>query len=173
MKHNSANDESRNLEIVVDRVAFGGAGLGRLPDGKVCFVPRVIPGERVKIHLRAEYSSYAEADLREIVEASPDRVPPLCPVFGRCGGCHYQHVAYARQLLIKTEQVIEILRRIGGIPDAPVEPIVPSPLEFHYRNRITVHAKSGRIGYFGARSRQIVEVRECPIATETVNALLS
>jgi tRNA/tmRNA/rRNA uracil-C5-methylase (TrmA/RlmC/RlmD family) len=168
-------DDSRGSEIslVVERMAFGGAGIGRLSDGRVCFVPRVIPGERVRAHIRARHASYVEADLKEVLEPSADRVRPKCPVFGRCGGCHYQHLTYARQLAIKFQQVAEALQRLGGISNPPVEPIVPSPLEFHYRNRITVHAKSGRIGFFGPRSRHIVEVTQCPIATESVNALLT
>jgi 23S rRNA (uracil1939-C5)-methyltransferase len=169
----SVRDSRRLVEVAIERLAFGGAGLGRLPDGKVCFVHYVIPGERVKVHIRAKHASYVEADLKKVVEPSPDRVQPSCPVFGRCGGCHYQHVTYARQLAIKSGQVAEVLQRLGGIANAPVEPIVPSPLEFQYRNRITVHSKSGRVGFFGPRSRRIVEVKECPIANQRVNALLA
>lgn len=169
----SARDDRRDVEIDIERLAFGGMGIGRLPDGKVCFVPRVIPGEKVKVHIRTKHASYVEGDLKEVVEPSPDRVQPKCPVFGRCGGCHYQHATYAKQLEIKSAQVSEVLRRLGGISDARAEPIVPSPLEFHYRNRITVHSKSGRVGFFAHRSRRIVDVKECPLATGRVNALLA
>ena len=158
--------------LVIERLAFGGAGVARLSNGKVCFVSGVIPGEKVRVQVRAEHASYAEADLKEVVEPSPDRVKPGCPVYGRCGGCHYQHLSYPRQLAIKTEQLAEVLKRLGGVPNPRVEPIVPSPEQFHYRNRITVHTKSGRVGFFRARSRRIVEVSHCPIATERVNALL-
>jgi len=161
------------IPLVIERLAFGGSGMGRLSDGKVCFVPRVIPGEKVKARIRKTHASYVEADLEEVIESSPDRVKAKCPVYGRCGGCQYQHLSYARQLAIKSEQVAEVLRRLGGIPNPPVEPIVPSPVQFHYRNRITVHSKSGRVGFFGARSRRIIEVSQCPIATERVNALLA
>jgi 23S rRNA (uracil1939-C5)-methyltransferase len=165
-------DCRQDVVVQVERVAFGGSGLGRLTDGKVCFIPFVIPGEKVKARIRSSHSSYVEADLSEVIEASEDRVRPNCPVFGRCGGCHYQHVAYAKQLAIKSAQVAEVLQRLGGIPAASVEPTIPSPMEYHYRNRITVHSESGRVGFFGARSRRIVEVKECPIASEQVNALL-
>ena len=165
-------DYRQDVVVQVERVAFGGSGIGRLTDGKVCFIPFVIPGEKVKARIRSTHTSYVQADLSEVIEASEDRVRPNCPVFGRCGGCHYQHVAYARQLAIKSAQVAEVLQRLGGIPAAPVEPTIPSPLEFRYRNRITVHSESGRVGFFGARSRRIVEVKECPIAREQVNALL-
>jgi 23S rRNA (uracil1939-C5)-methyltransferase len=175
LRGEGVSDDNRGLEIplIVERLAFGGAGMGRLSDGKVCFVPYVIPAEKVTVHVRTRHASYVEADLKKVVERSPDRVEPRCPVFGRCGGCQYQHVTYARQRAIKTEQVAEVLRRLGGIPNVIVEPIVPSPAEFHYRNRITVHAKSGRIGFFAPRSRRIVEVAQCPIASDRVNALLA
>jgi 23S rRNA (uracil1939-C5)-methyltransferase len=165
-------DFNREIVVQVERVAFGGSGIGRLTDGKICFIPYVIPGETVKARIRSTHSSYVEADLSEVIEVSPDRVNPKCPVFGRCGGCHYQHISYAKQLALKSAQVAEVLQRLGGIPAAPIEPIIPSPLEFHYRNRITVHSKSGRIGFFGSRTHRIVEVKECPIAREHVNALL-
>jgi tRNA/tmRNA/rRNA uracil-C5-methylase (TrmA/RlmC/RlmD family) len=168
-----ARNDDESVGILIDRVAFGGAGIGRLSDGKVCFVPRVIPGEKVNVHIRTKHASYAEADLREVVEPSADRMQPKCPVFGRCGGCQYQHASYARQLEIKFAQVRDVLRRLGRISNAPVEPIVASPLEFHYRNRITVHAKSGRVGFFAHRSRRIVDVKECPLATKHINALLA
>ena len=89
-------EDTVRLEITlsVEQVAFGGQGLGRLPDGKVCFFPGVIPGERVQVRIRRQRASYAEADLVKILEASPDRVKPPCPVYGRCGGCQYQHVKY-------------------------------------------------------------------------------
>lgn len=168
-------EDTVRLEITlsVEQVAFGGQGLGRLPDGKVCFFPGVIPGERVQVRIRRQRASYAEADLVKILEASPDRVKPPCPVYGRCGGCQYQHVKYSRQLLIKRDQVADTLRRLGGLVDPPVEDTVPSPLEYDYRNRITVHAKAGRIGFFEPRSRKIVGVAQCPIASGPVNALLA
>ena len=165
-------DCGQDILVRVERVAFGGSGIGRLADGKVCFIPYVSPGEKVKARIRSRHSRYVEADLSEVTEPSHDRVRPKCPVFGRCGGCHYQHLPYAKQLALKSEQVIEVLQRLGGIPAAPVEPTIPSPLEFNYRNRITVHSESGRVGFFGSRTHTIVDVKECPIANEQVNALL-
>jgi 23S rRNA (uracil1939-C5)-methyltransferase len=165
-------DHDQEIVVQVERVAFGGSGIGRLADGKVCFIPHVIPGEKVKARIRSTHSSYVEADVSEVMEASADRVSPRCPVFGRCGGCHYQHVSYARQLVIKSSQVAEILQRLGGFSAPCVEPTIPSALEFHYRNRITVHSESGRVGFFGSRTRRVVEVKQCPIANERVNVLL-
>jgi 23S rRNA (uracil1939-C5)-methyltransferase len=161
------------VPLIIERIAFGGAGIGRLSDGRVCFVSGVIPGEKVRVRIRKTHPSYVEADLEEILESSSDRVEPRCPVFGCCGGCHYQHLSYAKQLTTKTAQVSEVLQRIGAISNPRVEPIVPSPAPFGYRNRITVRSQSGRVGFFRLGSHRIVEVSECAIATKPVNALLA
>ncbi len=167
--------DSRRLQatFLIDRVAFGGQGVGRLPGGKVCFVPFTLPGEKVCVRIRRELKTYAEGELTRIVEASPERVKPACPVFGRCGGCQYQHATYPRQLAMKRDQVVDALRRIGGFPDPPVAETLASPHEFHYRNRITVHAKDGKIGFYGPKSRSLIEVATCPIASVPVNTQLT
>ncbi len=172
-RHALRNSRALENSLVVEQVAFGGDGLVRLPNGKVCFLPRVIPGERVELRIGRERARYSEAELVRIVEPSPDRVEPPCPVFGRCGGCQYQHIAYPRQLELKAAQVVDVLRRLGGAQDIPIEPAVASPLPYHYRNRITVHVSNRRIGFYGPKSRQIVPVQSCPIASDTVNALLA
>lgn len=159
--------------LVVEQVAFGGQGLVRLSGGKVCFVPWVIPGERVTVRIRRERTRFAEAEVEQIVEASADRVEPACAVFGRCGGCHYQHMTYARQLVVKRDQVADTLRRIGGVEDVSVEPTLPSGREYAYRNRVTVHVRKGRIGFYAPKSRDVIGVESCPIATAPVNALLA
>ncbi len=169
----SCNTARLKNPLIVEQVAFGGQGLIRLENGKVCFVPRVIPGERVTVRIVREKASYAEAELENLVEASPDRVTPPCTVFGRCGGCQYQHMTYARQLLLKRDQVVDVLRRLGGVEGLEVEPTVPSPDEFAYRNRVTVHVRKGAVGFFGARSRNVVDVLNCPIASEAVNGTLT
>ncbi|MDX2079235.1 MAG: TRAM domain-containing protein [Terrimicrobiaceae bacterium] len=159
--------------ITIERVAFGGSGLGRLPDGRVCFVPGTLPGERAIVRLVREKKSYAEAELVRLVESSPRRVRPGCPVFGTCGGCTYQHAAYDLQLEIKTGQVSEVLRRLGRIADPDVRPTLPSPATYGYRNRISVHVQHGRVGYHRVKSRSLVEVSHCPIAAPAVNDQLA
>ncbi len=162
-----------DFPLVIEQVAFGGRGMGRLASGKVCFVPRVIAGETVLVRPGRDRASYAEAEPVRVMEPSPDRVDPPCPVFGRCGGCQYQHMAYGRQVAVKRDQVADVLRRLGGMTDPPVEPMLASPKEFHYRNRITVHVRGGRVGFFETGSRRVVEVEECPIASSEVNGLLT
>ncbi|MEI6279966.1 MAG: hypothetical protein WCQ16_11395, partial [Verrucomicrobiae bacterium] len=98
---------------------------------------------------------------------------PRCPVYGKCGGCAYQHVRYDRQLELKAEQVRELLRRFGGIAGAEVRPAFPSPEQWNYRNRIGVHVEDGRVGFHGRKSNRFVPVSTCPIASDDVNSQLA
>ncbi|MGA0849296.1 MAG: class I SAM-dependent RNA methyltransferase [Chthoniobacterales bacterium] len=152
-------------------VAYGGAGIAR-HEGRVVFVPFTIPGETVRARIGKVTRGWMQAEALEILAASPDRVSPPCPVFGRCGGCAYQHIAYPRQLEIKTRQVSEALRRIGKFPAPPVEPARPSPLAYGYRNRITVHVVPPHIGFRGLDPRKVIDIRACLLAEESVNDAL-
>ncbi len=104
---------------------------------------------------------------------SPHRINPECPYFGQCGGCSYQHISYPEQLEVKTQQVESALRRLGKIQDPPMRPIVPSPQSYAYRNRITVHAEDGVVGYFRRDVHRLIDVDHCPIAVPEVNAALA
>ena len=119
--------------IHIEAMAFGGDGIGRI-DGKVCFVPRTIPGETAEIKIVEDKSRYSRGIIIEIAEPSPHRREPFCPVFGICGGCQYQHIAYDRQLSIKREILSDALARLtggnrpGNLQTAPtVDPVIPSP----------------------------------------------
>ena len=159
-----------DLEIV--DVAYGGDGIAR-HEGRIVFVPFTITGERVRVRITDLHKSYARAEVRQVLVPSPDRVSPPCPVFTRCGGCAYQHIAYPKQLEIKTRQVAEALRRIGKIVEPPVEPALPSPKEYHYRNRITVHVQPPDIGFRGTDPRRLIDIKQCLLAEDRVNAALA
>jgi 23S rRNA (uracil1939-C5)-methyltransferase len=156
------------VELDIHDVAFGGAGVGRV-DGKIVFVPLTIDGERVGAELIEQRSGFDRAQLKKIVHCSVHRVEPVCPYFGRCGGCDYQHIAYHHQLELKRRQVNQLMERIGRITDVEVSPTLPCASPYAFRNRITVHAIQGRIGFFEKNSRNVVDVEYCAIASPTVN----
>ena len=162
----------RTVELQIGDVAFGGNGVGR-DGGKAVFVPFTIAGERVSARLIREKKNFAEAELTALLEPSEHRVAPQCPYFGRCGGCSYQHMSYEHQLAVKQRQVEQALRRIGRIPDPPLRPIIPSPKQYEYRNRVTVHAEDGVIGYYRRDAHRLIDVERCPIAAPEVNAQLA
>ncbi len=115
----------RVVDLKIEDVAFGGKGVGR-EQGKAVFVPYTIEGELVSAEIMREKKQFAEAELVEVRESSPERVTPQCPYFGRCGGCAYQHISYEHQLAIKWRQVRDALKRIGKLTEIPMRPIVPS-----------------------------------------------
>jgi tRNA/tmRNA/rRNA uracil-C5-methylase (TrmA/RlmC/RlmD family) len=161
----------RLVDLRIEDVAFGGKGVAR-EQGKAVFVPYTIEGEVVSAEIVREKKQFAEAELVEVKQRSPDRVEPQCPYFGRCGGCAYQHIRYEHQLAIKWRQVHDALLRIGKLKDVPMRPIIPSPRQYRYRNRITVHAQDGVIGFFRRDSRLLIDIEHCPISRDEVNQAL-
>ena len=147
-------------------------GVGR-ESGKAIFVPYTIEGELVSAEIVREKKQFAEAELVNVREPSPDRVQPQCPYFGRCGGCAYQHINYEHQLAIKWRQVRDVLRRIGKLKDIPMRPIIPSPEQYGYRNRITVHTRQGVVGFFRRDSNRLIDIEHCPISHQEVNRALA
>ncbi len=150
----------------------------------VVMVPFALPGELVRVRVYRNHKNFSEADLLEVLRPSPHRVVPRCPLFGRCGGCQYQHLAHAEQLQWKQRQVAELLEHMAGIV-FPVAPVIASPREFGYRSKITPHFESGNrkaesgkvpemaIGFLRQGARfEIVDVPRCEIATEAINARL-
>jgi tRNA/tmRNA/rRNA uracil-C5-methylase (TrmA/RlmC/RlmD family) len=162
----------RLVDLRIEDVAFGGKGVAR-EDGKAVFVPYTIEGEIVSAEVVREKKQFAEAELIEVNEMSPHRVTPECPYFGRCGGCAYQHISYEHQLAIKWRQVRDALQRIGKLKDTPMRPIIPSPRQYAYRNRITVHAQGGVIGFFRRDSHRLIDIERCPISSDEVNRALA
>jgi 23S rRNA (uracil1939-C5)-methyltransferase len=162
----------REVDLVIEDIAFGGQGVGRC-EGKVVFVPFTIAGERAMVRIVREKKSSAEAELVSLLETSPYRTEPLCPYFGRCGGCSYQHIAYEHQLHWKSRQVAQALKRLGKIAEPPLRPIVPSPRDYEYRNRITVHVDRGTVGFFRNRTHRLIDIERCVIAEPEVNAELT
>lgn len=171
----------QEIELEVATLTNLGVGLGRI-DGWVVMVPFVLPGERVRARVFRNHKSYSEADLVEVLHPSPHRIEPRCPLFGICGGCQYQNLTYPEQLRWKRSHVAQLLERLAGIPGADVRPVIPSPLEFGYRSKITPHfqrpksgeAGLGPIGFLKAGHRfNLVDVPACPIASPQINERLS
>ncbi len=156
------------VSLTIDRLSYGPAGVGRI-EGKVIFVPGTVPGDEVEVILDEEKKTYATGHLVALRHPSSQRRQPPCPYVGRCGGCPWQQVEYAEQLRAKEALVREHLRRIGGIPDPPLLPIIPSRQEWHYRHRVRLHVEdNARLGFSQARSHELVEITSCLIATESI-----
>jgi 23S rRNA (uracil1939-C5)-methyltransferase len=119
-----------------------------------------------------EKRGHVRTELVEIIEPSAARISPRCPHFTVCGSCHYQHMDYAIQLAAKTNILSEQLRRIGGLVDIPIQPAVPSPQPWNYRNYIQFHlSPGGRLGFLSAGSSHVVPIRECHLPELAINQI--
>jgi len=158
--------------VVIEDLAFGGDGVGRIR-GKTIFIPNTLPDEVVHCRIIETKKSFLRGELLKVLEASPNREIPVCPVFGRCGGCRYQHMTYPAELRTKENQIREILRRIGGVDQPPVAPIVPSPEPYGYRSRIQIHWREGLPGFQARHGSAHVAIKSCPLAAPELNEILT
>lgn len=158
------------LELDITDVAFGGDGVARHA-GQVVFVPLVLTGERVAAVITGNTARFARAECRQVLAPSSARVTPPCPRFGICGGCRYQQADYPFQLQLKRKQVFDILQRIGGFAEPPVELMTASPLAYGYRNKLTLHGP-GRPGFQRAGGGSLLPIDRCALAYQTVNRKL-
>jgi 23S rRNA (uracil1939-C5)-methyltransferase/tRNA (uracil-5-)-methyltransferase len=176
----------QEIELTISTLTNLGVGLGRVElegaEGArkwVVMVAFSLPGERVRARVFRNHANYSEADLVRVLEASPDRIEPRCPLFGRCGGCQYQNLRYEEQLAWKRRQVAELVEHMAGLT-LEVSAVIGSPRPFGYRSKITPHFNGPRqgeelaIGFLRQGTRfEIVDVPRCDIATDAINARLA
>jgi len=163
--------------LSIEKIVNGGYGLARRDNGQIVLLRHVLPGETVKARILLEKKGFAEAAPTEILAASPHRVPPPCPKYGRCGGCDLQHCDYAQQLQIKKEIIADLLQRA---PQSALQQAVPlladpiaSPQVFGYRQRLRLQIdEHGQPGFRRFHSHQCVPITECLLARAELNRAL-
>jgi 23S rRNA (uracil1939-C5)-methyltransferase len=166
------NNMDNTTEVKINRLAYGGDAIGILPDGRVVFIPYVIPGELVRVSLVEDKPHHARAKLLEVVEASDERITPRCPHFGICGGCHYQHMNYPAQLNAKAHILLEQLERIGHLKQIPPIGLMASAEAWNYRNHIQFHlTNNGKLGFQKARTNQSFPIHECHLPEAVINQI--
>ena len=162
------------ISLTIHDIAFGGEGVGRV-DEFVVFVPFVLVGETVEAEITEVKKNFARAKLLRVVTPSPERVAPECRYFTQCGGCQYQHIDYAVQLRIKHKQISDLFERVGKISPEKIQPVLPCPAPYGYRNRIMIRsqwngpAKKLEIGYIRADNNFVEDIEECKIAEPALN----
>ena len=147
-------------------------GVGRAEDGRVAFTPYALPGEEAEVSIHREADRFLECRLEQILSPSPDRIEPMCVVYGQCGGCKAQHVAYPAALELKRQIVEQTIQRIGGLDDVTVRPTIGSSCPWRDRNKGEFAVSTDRktrtpvIGQCEAGSHRLVPVVDCPIQHE-------
>ncbi len=179
-----------DLDLTISDIARGGAGVSRDPNGQVVFVPYTAPGDRVRARKwvptgeskdeskggSTKLKGYAEAELIEVLEPSKIRETPRCPVFGKCGGCDWQHLPYALQWEVKWKGVLHALKRVQMLLpkgwEEGWEAIDKLPAEriWEYRNRIQLRGEGKALGFFRPRSKELVAIDRCDIARPEFNS---
>jgi len=161
----------RNFEVTVEKLVYGGDGLSR-EEGRVVLTPYVLPGERVSVRSEKEKPGLVRAVPLKVIEPAPERVVAPCTVFGRCGGCHYQHAPYDFQVETKCAILVEELRRLGKI-EPPEEISVVTGEQWNYRNRVQLQIEGRSLGYREARSHKLCPIQACPISSPKINEVIA
>lgn len=186
----------QRVVVRIHDVAFGGDGVGRIvrlsaaagedatsaPTAVgadlallVTFVPFTAIGEDVEVEITEVKRNFARGSVVRVLTPSPERATPVCPYFGTCGGCQYQHLSYETQLALKQKQVADLMERIGKFPKDVVRPAVGCPQPYHYRNRIMIRSQWNKpeqklnIGYLRWDCGLVVDIDQCPIAEPGLN----
>ncbi len=168
---------SEQIEVVIEKLVYGGSGLARLADGQTVFVPGVLPGERVRASIRKKRKGVLEASLVEVLAPSRDRIDPPCKGEKQCTGATWPHIAYPAQLRLKEEILLDSLKRTGGMAPKQPLPILPSPRPDHYRLRtqfnVRMKDQKQRIGFFRQGSYDLIEVSEAFLIHPLIDRVLT
>lgn len=164
------------IDVHIESLNSEGQGVGRI-SGYVIFVIGALPGEDCKAQVLKATKKYAVARLIRYKKPSKLRANPLCPYFGKCGGCQLQHIKYPAQLLFKHNKVIQALSKITGIKKDIVSPTIGMTEPWYYRNKSIFTAANGAehhiLGMYQNHSHKIVDIDKCYIADKKINTVLT
>ncbi len=165
------------VNITIEDLNHDGEGVGRC-GGQVVFVPDTAIGDRIVARLVRIKSNYAQGKLQEIIVPSPQRRDPRCFVADKCGGCQWQHIDYESQLQSKRNLVIQALQRLAGIAQPPVAPVLRSPNDLGYRNKVTyplARSATGSVqaGYYRRGTHQLINLNQCPVQDPRLHPFLA
>ena len=168
------------LELQVESLAFGGNGVARLAldDGRgfVVFVRRGLPGDTVRARVTKVQRRHAEAIATDVLAPGPERVEAPCAHYPACGGCRFQDLAYDAQVAAKEQWVRDSLQRLAGLPEPPLEPILPAVSAFHYRNKMEYSFAPGDDGlvlglHRAGRWDEVLPIERCWLTSDVGNAI--
>ena len=172
----SLSNRSRQfLEIEIEKLIYGGDGLSR-HEGKVVFVPYSAPGDRLLIRSVREKKNYTRGEIVKILRKGPGRSNPICPHFGKCGGCQWQHLEYPQQLQEKEQILREIFyHHFPYTQNLPIN-MTASPTPYAYRSRARVQIRNSSsgpsVGFFRSGSHTVEAIEFCPLLRAPLNRAL-
>lgn len=156
----------KKMDLEIERLGINGEGVGQWY-GCTIFVDGALPGEKAHCSLYEKKKSYGRARVLQLLSTSEHRVKPICPLFGKCGGCQIMHLSYQEQLKAKRQRVVDALERIGKFKDISVKECRASPSPLHYRNKIqipVIPSENGlRFGLYTRNTHDLVDMQNCYI----------
>ncbi|KAI9197481.1 S-adenosyl-L-methionine-dependent methyltransferase [Polychytrium aggregatum] len=179
--------QRQEIDLVIVGIGPRGDGFGFASEAAdaLVVVPTTLPGEQVRVRVVKIARDYIYADLVKVIGPSPSRIEPKCKHYDLCSGCNFQHMSYENQLKHKAkavESTFKTIRNMRGIDSTggpAVSPIVPSPLTYGYRTKMSIHHPPVRpggtvtaVGFNRRGSSRVVDIEECPIMTPAINARL-
>ena len=171
-------EKNEILELQIEAIGSEGEGIAHV-NGYTLFVKDTVPGDRIEAKVVKTGKNFGYARCERIIEPSPDRIEPVCPISKRCGGCQFQHLSYDAELRFKQEKVFNCIKRIGGFKDEdiPMLPIIGCEEIMHYRNKAQFPVgvdKNGETvtGFYAERSHEIVDTTKCYIQVEENELIL-
>ena len=163
------------IEFTVDTLGIYGEGIAHV-EGRTVFIRGGLPGERVRARIIFERPTFCDARLEKILEPSPDRIRPVCPVFGACGGCALQHMRYEAELRYKKTRLEETFYKVAHL-SVDSRPPVCSPKRERYRNKLSLPVRAGKdgamIGFFARDSHRVVPIADCWLQPEWVKRVIA
>ncbi len=139
-----------------------GRGIGKINE-KIIFVDKALPGEVVDIKITNEKKNYLEGKIDKLVNKSNDRIKPICPFYDKCGGCNLLHTTYDVEKKFKLEKGIELLGKIDNFYETK---------DLNYRNKVTLHVKNNKIGFYEEKTNNIIEIDYCYLLNDKINKVI-
>lgn len=165
-------EKNQTYQVNIESYGCNGEGIAR-KDGTPVFIENALKGETVEILIVKVLKNFAYGKLLRVLEASPHRKEPICPVFKRCGGCQMLHMAYDEQLRLKTDIVKDCMRKFSGLKDFSVADAVGmNENPYHYRNKAQYPVEGNRLGFYAPRSHDLIAIDACPVQNERDKALI-
>ena len=160
----------KNYKLTIINQEHYGRGVAKYNNIPV-FVDDALPGEFVSVNITSSHKKYCEGVATKVYTASKHRVIPPCDYYDECGGCNIMHQEYSENLKFKQRIVMDALYKFGDInvKNIKLNNIIPSPTIFNYRNKITLHVKDNKLGYYKSNTNDIVSIDKCLIVDNVIN----
>lgn len=151
------------MDVYIEKFDDLGNGISKI-NNKVCFVKDAIPDEIVNIKITKEKKNYSEAVIVNLIKQSNLRIKPVCKYYNECGGCNFLHLNKEEEIKFKKDKVIRYFNKLDNFYETS---------DFNYRNKIVLHVKNGKLGYYQEKTNDLIEINYCYLVKDKINEIIS